>query len=287
MIEYESKNSQEMKKILVPVDFSKGSMHALEYAIKMVNKIGGDLRILHVRKSKSYDQPFILKGSEKSYSKTVDEFCNEILHHYLEQYEGKGSFDYVISSGKIYRSVINEAEKMGAGLVVMGTHGVSGFEELWVGSNAYRVVSKASCPVLTIRHGFKRKDIKKIILPIDVYKNTRHKVPVVAELAEKCKAEVHVLDVRTSDRKDIIYRLKKYGDQAFEYIDKQGIKTIRKATKGNNIVDAIVTYGCHINADLIAITKLDRGTPGNQSLSSAAQQMVNHSPIPVLSINPS
>ena len=287
MIEYESKNSKEMKNILVPVDFSKGSMHAMEYAIKMVNIIGGDLRILHVRKSKSYDQPFILKGSEKSYSKTVDEFCNEILDHYNEQYKGKGAFDYVISTGKIYRNVIDEAEKMGAGLVVMGTHGVSGFEELWVGSNAYRVVSKASCPVLTIRHGFKRKDIKKIIMPIDVYKNTRHKVPVIAELAKMCKAEVHVLDVRTSDRKDIIYRLKKYGDQAFEYINKQGIKTIRKAKKDNNIVDAIVAYGCHINADLIAITKLDRGTPGNQSLSSAAQQMVNHSPIPVLSINPS
>lgn len=287
MIEYESKNSQEMKNILIPVDFSKGSMHALEYALKMVNKIGGDLRILHVRKSKSYDRPFILKDSEKSYSKTVDEFCNEILDHYKEQYKGKGAFDYVITTGKIYKNVIIEAEKLDAGLIVMGTHGVSGFEELWVGSNAYRVVSKASCPVLTIRHGFKRKDIKKIILPIDVYKNTRQKVPVVAELAVKLKAEIHVLDVRTSDRKDIIYRLKKYGDQAFEYIDKRGIKVIRKAKHGSDIVDTIVAYGYHINADLIAISKLDRGTPGNQSISTLAQQMVNHSPIPVLSIKPS
>jgi len=286
LVEYESKNYQEMKNILVPVDFSKGSMHALEYAINIVNKIGGDLRILHVRKSKSYDQPFILKGSEKSYSKTVDEFCNEILGHYKEQYKGKSSFDYIITTGKIYKNVIDEAEKLDAGLIVMGTHGVSGFEELWVGSNSYRVVSKASCPVLTIRHGFKKKNVKKIILPIDVYKNTRQKVPVVAELAQKLGAEVHVLDVRTSDRKDIIYRLKKYGDQAFEYIDKQGIKVIRNSKKGGNIVDAIVAYGYHINADLVAISKLDRGTPGNQSISTAAQQMVNHSPIPVLSINP-
>ena len=276
-----------MKNILVPVDFSKGSMHAMEYAIKLVNKIGGDLRILHVRKSKSYDQPFILKGSEKSYSKTVDDFCNEIMGHYKEQYKGKGVFDYVITNGKIYRNVIDEAEKLDAGLVVMGTHGVSGFEELWVGSNSYRVVSKASCPVLTIRHGFKRMDIKKIILPIDVYKNSRQKVPVIAELAQKLGAEVHVLDVRTSDRKDIIFKLKKYGDQAFEYIDKQGIKAIRKTMKGSDIVDTLVAYGYHINADLIAISKLDRGTPGNQSISTLAQQMVNHSPIPVLSITPS
>ena len=287
MVEYESKNYQEMKNILVPVDFSKGSIHALEYAINAVNKIGGDLRILHVRKSKSYDQPFILKGSEKSYSKTVEEFCNEILGYYGEQYKGKGIFDYVITSGKIYKNVIDEAEKLDAGLIVMGTHGVSGFEELWLGSNAYRVVSKSSCPVLTIRHGFKRKNIKKIILPIDVYKNTRQKVPIVAEIAQKLGAEVHVLDVRTSDRKDVIYRLKQYGDQAFEYVEKQDVKVIRNAKKGSNIVDTIVAYGYQINADLIAISKLDRGTPGNQSISTAAQQMVNHSPIPVLSINPS
>ncbi len=287
MIEYEPKNSEKMKNILVPVDFSKGSMHAMEYAIKLINKIGGNLRILHVRKSKSYDQPFILKGSEKSYSKTVDDFCNEILGHYKEQYRGKGVFDYVITTGKIYRNVIDEAEKLDAGLIVMGTHGVSGFEELWVGSNSYRVVSKASCPVLTIRHGFKRMDIKKIILPIDVYKNSRQKVPVVAELAQKLGAEIHVLDVRTSDRKDIIFKLKKYGDQAFEYIDKQGIKAIRKTKKGSDIVDTLVAYGYHIDADLIAISKLDRGTPGNQSISTLAQQMVNHSPLPVLSIDPS
>ena len=276
-----------MKNILVPVDFSKGSIHAIEYAINIVNKIGGDLRILHVRKTKSYDKPFILEGSEKSYSKTVDEFCNEILGHYREQYKGKGTFNYVITTGKIYKNVINEAEKLDAGLVVMGTHGISGFEELWVGSNSYRVVSKASCPVLTIRHGFKRKNIKKIILPIDIYKNTRQKVPVVAELAQKLGAEVHVLDVRTSDRKDIMYRLKRYGDQAFEYVDKQGIKVVRKTERSSDIVDGIVAYGCHINADMIAICKLDRGTPGNQSISTLAQQMVNHSPVPVLSISPS
>lgn len=286
MVEYQQKLTK-MKNILVPVDFSTGSMHALEHAIKIVNKIGGDLRILHVRKSKSYDKPFVLKGSEKSYSKTVDEFCNEILNYYKKEYKAEGNFDYVITNGKIYKNVIDEAEKMDAGLIVMGTHGVSGFEELWVGSNAYRVVSKAAGPVLTIRHGFKRKNIKKIILPIDVYKNTRQKVHVVAELAKMFKAEVHVVDIRTSEKKDIVYRLKKYGDQAFEYLDKQKIKTIRKTRKGSNIVDAVIAYGYHINADLISITKIDRGTPGNQSISTNAQQMVNHSPIPVLSIKPS
>lgn len=273
-----------MKNILISIDFSKDSMHALEHAIKIINKIGGDLKILHVRKSKSYDQPFILKDSEKSYAKTVDEFCNEILDHYKGQYEGKGTFDYVITTGKIYKNVVNEAEKMDAGLIVMGTHGVSGFEELWLGSNSYRVVSKASCPVLTIRYGFKKKGIKKIVLPIDVYKNTRQKVPVVAELAGKFNAEIHVVDVRTSDRKDIILRLKRYGDQAYDYLDNRGCNIIRKTKKGSNIVDEIIAYAVHVGADLIAITKLDLGTPGNQSISSAAQQMVNHSPIPVLSI---
>lgn len=217
----------------------------------------------------------------------MDEFCREIINHYSNDFKGDGNFDYVITEGKIYKGVINEALKMGDCLIMMGTHGVSGFEELWVGSNAYRVVSKSSCPVITIRHGFRRKRIKKIVLPIDVYKNTRKKVPVIAEIAKIFKSEVHVVDVRTTDRKDIVYRLKKYEDQAYEHLVNQGVKTFRKSKKGSNIVDLIVAYGYHIGADLISITKIDRGTPGNQSISTNAQQMVNHSPIPVLSITPS
>ena len=57
-----------MKSILVPVDFSKDSMNALEHAIAMANKVIADIRIVHVRKDKNYDDPYVIKGKEKDYS---------------------------------------------------------------------------------------------------------------------------------------------------------------------------------------------------------------------------
>lgn len=274
-----------MKKILVPVDFSRDSMNALDAAISVANKTGSEVKFIHVRKSKDYDKPFVISGKEQDYSKTVEEFCARIAKEYGKKLK-KGKIGFVITHGKIYKGVINQALKDKTDLIMMGTHGVSGFEEFWLGSNAYRVVSKASCPVLTVRHGFQKKNFSKIILPIDARRDTRQKIPFTALLASRLNAEVHVVDVRSTNQADIKVRLKKYGDQAFDYMIKYGVKAVRASRSGSDIIESILSYAIHEQADMISIVSFERGTPATMALSTHAQQMVNHSPIPVLSIHP-
>ncbi len=275
-----------MKRILVPVDFSRDSMNALDASVAIANKTGADIRFIHVRKSKDYDEPFIIDGKEQDYGKTVGDFCGQIVEEYGKKLK-KGKMDFVITHGKIYKGIIDQAQKDRSDLIMMGTHGVSGFEEFWLGSNAYRVVSKAPCPVITVRHGFIKKDFKKIILPIDAKRDTRQKIPVTTELARQLKAEVHVIDVRSTNRADIKTRLKRYGDQAYEYVTRHGVKAVRESKHGSDIAETIISYGVHVGADLISIITFERNTPANMALSTHAQQMVNHSPIPVLSVHPS
>jgi len=275
-----------MKTILVPVDFSKDSINALELAISIANHVKANIRIIHVRKDKNYDEPFIIKGKEKEYGKTVEEFMHEILQEYKPKYKGGGDFDYSILIGKIYKAITDRAEEDRAFLIVMGTHGVSGFEETWVGSNAYRVVSKAPCPVLTVRNGFKQRKLKKMVLPIDAHRETRKKIPFAAEIASAFGAEIYVVAVRTTNRKDIIQRLKKYVDQAADYLEKKSVRVIKDEAYGTNIADLTCTYAVHVGAQLISIVSNERGTPVHMPISSTAQQMVNHSPIPVLSLHP-
>ena len=217
-----------MQNILVPVDFSKDSMNALNHGIYLANTFNQSLRIIHVRKDKNYDLPFVLKDKDKDkeYAKTTEEFCEEIVNKYKAKYQGGGDFDFVIRTGRIYKGITEQAEKDESLMIVMGTHGISGFEEFWLGSNAYRVVCKAPCPVMTIRHGFRKKKIKKIILPIDARQDTRVKVPFTCELAQALKAEVHVIDVRETNARDVIARLNRYADQSAEYLEKRGVKTI-------------------------------------------------------------
>jgi nucleotide-binding universal stress UspA family protein len=275
-----------MQNILVPVDFSKDSMNALEHAIYFANKMNSSIRVIHVRKDKNYDEPFVLKEKDKSYKKTTEDFCEEIIQEYKPKYTASGEFDFVIREGKIYKGITDQAEKDKSLMIVMGTHGISGFEEFWLGSNAYRVVSKAFCPVYTVRYGYKKLNIEKIILPIDAVRETRIKIPFTAELASKVNAEVHVIAVRETNRKDIILRLEKYVDQAEEYLKNRKIRVVKDSLKGSDISDMTIAYAVHNHASLVSIVSNQRGTPINLGMSSSAQEMVNHSPIPVLSLHP-
>lgn len=54
-----------MKRVLVPVDFSRDSMNALNAAISVANKIESDIRFIHVRKNKDYDEPFVIEGKSR------------------------------------------------------------------------------------------------------------------------------------------------------------------------------------------------------------------------------
>ncbi|MBA7580854.1 hypothetical protein ES708_22749 [subsurface metagenome] len=272
-----------MKKILVPVDFSKDSMHALKYSLVLATKVGASIKIIHVRKEKDYAHPFLLKGVEAEYEKTVEDFCKMLI----ENYKNGQNLDFVIAWGKIHMKITEHAQKNETDLIIMGTHGVSGFEEFWIGSNSYRIICQAQCPVLTIQYGFTKKKITKIILPIDAYGETKQKVPFTTELAVMLGSEIHIVEVRSTNEAGIKKRLKKYADQVYDYVTKRNIITVRDSLYGSSISDITIAYAVNVGAELISIVTSQRGTPVNMRLSTIAQEMVNHSPIPVLSIHPS
>ena len=165
----------------------------------------------------------------------------------------------------------------------MGTHGVSGFEERWVGSNAFRIVSNASCPVITIRYNFPKREIKKIILPIDITKETRHKVPFVTKLAQTFNAEVHVIDVREDNKASTRKLLDEYVSLVVSYLQRRNVKCICDSIKDKNLTDRIIEYALLNDADIIAVTSEPNELTKKFWLGPQAQQMVNHSPIPILS----
>jgi len=273
-----------MKKIIVPIDFSKDSINALEHAIWIANTVGADLRIIHVTKSKNFELPFTIENFDKMVGKSLDEFMQMIYKKFKSKV--KGNLDYKIRIGKVYREIVNQAKYDDAYMIVMGTHGVSGFEEMWIGSNAYRVVSNAPCPVLTIRHGFRKCIVGSIVLPIDITNDTRQKVPFTTEMAKILKSTVHILLVSESTSAAITKKLENYGKQVQEYLDKNGVKHTLARSTGDNITELTIEYAQSVGADIISIMTEQSTNPSNLWLGAYAQQMVNHSPLPVLSIRP-
>lgn len=270
-----------MKQVLVAIDFSKTSLNALQYGIMLANKSKANVQMVWVDNTTSdevvYEEPSAEERAEKV------EMLKDLQEKYKKMLRG-GKLDYKIRKGKVYIEVAQQAKSIGADLIVSGTHGVSGFEEFWIGSNAYRIVTNAPCPVVTIRHGFEVKDISRIVLPIDSTQETRQKIPVAADIARLFHSEVHVLSLYSTPLKSVHRRVDNYTLQVKQFLDEQGIANFSVIKESDNITRSTLDYSEQTGADLIIIMTEQETTTANLFLGTYAQQMINHSTIPVLSI---
>lgn len=273
-----------MKKIVVAVDFSSGSIHALKYAISIANMSKSNILMIWVDKTATPDS--IYASSAESYRGEVIKRFRDLIDEYQPKCTG-GKLDYKLRKGKIYSEIVNTAKTKKADLIISGSHGVSGFEEFWIGSNANRVVGHAKCPVITVRNGFEIKDsIKKIVVPIDHSNQTLIKIPFTAELANLFQAEVHILLVFSTNLKTMHKRVENYADKAKKYFDSKNVSYLVEQIQTQNATKAAIDYAKTNEADLISIMTEQDERRDSGLLGPCAQQMVNHSPIPVLSVHP-
>ncbi len=246
-------------------------------------KAGAELEMVWVNTNHSKEifkcEPeAMLAEVEKRFSGLIKEHAEEI---------GKGEMSFKIREGKVYTEIVDEAEEGNADLIIVGTHGSSGFEEFWIGSNANKVVSASDTPIITIRGGIDiQRPLNRIVLPLDSTVETRQKLPFTCDLAKIHDAEIFVLAVYTTKVSEIRYRVDTYTDQVIEYLEEEGVKYTRDAIEADNLTISTIGYAERIDANMISImTEQERKTK-NLWLGAYAQQMVNHSPFPVLSFHP-
>lgn len=270
-----------MKKIIVPVDFSDDSLKALKLAIYIAEKVQANIQLVHVKKTKTLAGLF--KSTDGSLTQSQIE---ENFHELVSSTDSHGLvINYTVRQGSVAKEIANYADELDAYLIIMGTHGASGFEEFWMGSNAYKVVTNASCPVITMRGTFERKSFSRIVLPIDSSNNTRQKVPFTMELARYFNAEIHVLAVCTDESDEWVRKITNYTAQVCRFLNEKGIDVVYEFVNGSNITDMTIEYAQKVDADLISIMTEQETALENTFLGPFAQQMVNHSPIPVLSMH--
>ena len=147
-------NDIRMNKILCPVDFSQSSDHALTYALEMARTFDAQLTLLHV-----VEVPFLPSYAMAGVPdlslpmEQIEEGARKGLARLADQCRTK--HDKVateLRTGTAFMEIITFARQLDADLVVVGTHGRTGLSHLIIGSVAERVVRKAPCPVLSIRH---------------------------------------------------------------------------------------------------------------------------------------
>jgi len=271
-----------MKKIIVGMDFLDSSVNALKHSLSIACKGGCDITMVWVNRPE-YSKEVVLFEPEK-----LPDIVHEKFEALIEEYKDElpnGELSYKIRDGKVYKELCDEAEESKADMIIVGTHGSSGFEEFWIGSNANKVVSATDLPVITIRAGIDiERPLNRIVLPIDSTIETRQKVPFTGMLAKVHDAEVYILSLYSTKVAAIRNRVDVYTDQVKEFFDEEGIKYRADVRESDNITDTTIEYAKSIDANMISIMTDQEKTTANLWLGPYAQQMVNHSPIPVLSI---
>jgi nucleotide-binding universal stress UspA family protein len=149
----------QIKRILVPVDFSAHSLQALDYAVDLSKPFKAQLMVLHVVEPIYYEVPDFAGAAGAAMAGVFDDLhrtAHEQLVRLTQLYaKRRVTLRALLQTGTAHESIADTAKQLKADLIVMATHGRTGLTRLLIGSVAERVVRTATCPVLTLRAGQK------------------------------------------------------------------------------------------------------------------------------------
>lgn len=255
----------EIDNILVPFVDSPSAIGALKTGIKLSKIHNAKLHVIHVVTDKSNEQVL----------DKIKELCTK----------DNAVFTFIERIGTIHKEITKAEKEIGANLIVMGAYGKTGWQQFWVGSNAFKVISTSNCPVLTLQNDVGAFDgFNKIMLPLDDSEETRQKVNWVAKLAKGFDAEVLIFNTTKVRGEDTRLKLAQYATQVEGLLLKDGIKTSFDESYGNNIAEDCIKFAQMHNCDLITIMTETEHT-NSFFMGTYAQQLVSMSPIPVLTIH--
>ncbi len=263
-----------MNKVVVGFDFSTGSAYAVDLAIDIANRWQSDIRLVYV-KEKNEDEGPIRSEIERR---------NAGVAHLLKGIK----LEYVLREGNPADELTAQAKEDNAALLVVGTHGMSGIKKGLLGRNSYKTIEQATVPGLIVREDFNfNKDLEKIVVPIDSSDDTRQKVAYAAAFAKTFGSTIHLLGLYTSNAPDIRRIVDNYIKMVERYFNKNKV-TYTTTTKEveKNVTLTTLDYANSINADLIAIMTEQESALTSLILGTYAQQMINQSNIPVLTVRP-
>jgi len=272
-----------MNEILVGVDFSESSQNALAHAIGLATKFKSNLLLVWVENSNSIRHLNI--KSDESVKDIVESKFKKIINNYSNEISPK-DIEYRIRKGVTYKEVIALSMENDVDMIMVGAHGSQGFRRFLMGDNANHIIAEAKCPVISIRETRTlKRGLKTIVIPIDSSLDTRQKLPITTKIALYYGAEVHLLGLYFSSVGTLRKRVNSYVKQSEEFLIKSRVKNIVvHFSASKNGARTIMNYAIKVNAGMISTMIETEKLASDLWLGSQGQQLVNQSPVPILSI---
>ncbi|RTE52407.1 universal stress protein [Arenibacter aquaticus] len=272
-----------MKHILVPTDFSKPSAYALQVAAIIAKEQQAEITVLHMM---GISEALITEGELQEFeeAKYFMGLAKKRFKTFLDQPFLKGiKINEVVQNYKIFSEINNIAKEQNIDLIVMGSHGSTGFNEFFVGSNTEKVVRSSDVPVLVIKQPQPDFKIRNILFGCSFGDKMIRPFKAAKEFAQTFNATLKLLYINTPfedflSTSETNERIAKFMSKAGESRDRVEIYNDYSVEHG------LLNYCKTGNIDVLALPTHGRKGLSHFLIGSIGEDVANHANLPVLTI---
>lgn len=262
------------KRLLVPTDFTKVVDYAMDHAMKLAKAQGAEVHLLHMLSNMDEQEETQRRlEAEMERAKAI---------------ESSVPVKAMIREGRVYAGIGTAAEEIGADLIIMGTHGMRGMQFI-TGSRALRVITNSKIPFIVVQErGLRSNGYHDIVVPMDLQRETRQKLGLVADMAAYFKSKAHVLVPNETDdflhhqlNDNITFAKKYFGERNI------AMDVVVTDAGSGGFLDAVLAYSQKIDADLITVMNMvGSNIFGAIGVPYEEKIITNTAMIPVMLLNP-
>jgi nucleotide-binding universal stress UspA family protein len=272
-----------MKRLLVPIDFSAQAEYAAKVAVNIAKLTNSKIYLLHMLElptgvidpssyGTSSNTPTALLFLKRAHEKFED-------FKKLPFFEGIEVEDSVLFH-KAYDGIIDESIKNSIDLIIMGSKGTSGLEEMLVGSNTEKVVRNSDIPVLVIKEEIKDFKIENIVFASNFNFDARKSFQKILDFSSIFDAQIHLLKINTIHNFETT---KESSDAIRNFINEFDLNNYTLNIYNDVSVEAgVLNFAKVTEADIILLNTHGRRGLAHLFTGSIGEDLANHAKLPVL-----
>lgn len=270
-----------MKRILVPTDFSKHAEYALKVAADLAKKYNAEIFLNHILElphqgndavSHGHDIPEVMFFKNAT-ARKLDELAES---EYLDGL----NVSKIIQLDHAFEGIMKSVTANNIDLIVMGSHGASGVKEMFVGSNAEKVVRNSNVPVLVLKSEKENFNINDFVFASDFSEEIKKPFENVLKFVNEFGATLHLVKVITPNS----FKSTRAAQKSLnDFISNYAINNYKTHIYNDyNIEAGILNIADDLNADLIGMCTHGRKGLAHFFNGSISESLVNHSQRPVI-----
>ncbi|WP_294957493.1 universal stress protein [uncultured Flavobacterium sp.] len=272
-----------MKRILVPTDFSEHAEDALRVAAQIAKKNNSEIILLHMLELPQQSNDAIMGGTSipetmlfiKKANETLDEVASR---EYLEGIP----VTEIVKMDKPIHGITQISKDYNINLIVMGSHGSSGVEELLIGSNTEKVVRNSEIPVLVIKKNIPNFNASNIVFASDFSEEAKKPFEKLLNFTKLFDSKLHLVTICTPNS----FKPTHVSEKAMsDFVDEFNITNYTtQIYNDTNIEKGIINFSNKIDADVIGMCTHGRTGFAHFFNGSISEGLVNHAVKPVITL---